>query len=93
VTDVSEVYTASIFGVIALLMEAVHTSETSVSFYRTTGDNMPEGCHLHTHCHENLKCHNNYTVELSLFRVSLIYTTNACKVLDIKWSICGFVPF
>jgi hypothetical protein len=33
-TDVSEVLTASIF--IALMMEAVSTSETSVSFYEPT---------------------------------------------------------
>jgi hypothetical protein len=40
-TDVSEVLTASI----ALMMEAVSTSETSVSFYQTTRRNIPEDGH------------------------------------------------
>jgi hypothetical protein len=30
---------------IALMMEAVRTSETSVNFYETTRRNIPEGCH------------------------------------------------
>jgi hypothetical protein len=37
-TDVSEVFTASI----ALMMETVSTSETSVSSYETAGRNIPE---------------------------------------------------
>jgi hypothetical protein len=40
VTDVSEVLTASIF--IALMMEVVSTSKTSVNFYQTTRHNIPE---------------------------------------------------
>jgi hypothetical protein len=43
-TDVSEVLTASI--VIALMMEAVRTSEMLFNFYETTRCNIPEGCHL-----------------------------------------------
>jgi hypothetical protein len=31
---------------IALMMEAANTSETSVSFYQTARRNIPEGCHL-----------------------------------------------
>jgi hypothetical protein len=42
--------------VIALMMEAVQTSETLV-YFETTRCYVPEGCHLHTHCHENLKSH------------------------------------
>jgi hypothetical protein len=38
-TDVSEVLTAAI---IALMMEAVSTSEKSVNFYETTRRNIPE---------------------------------------------------
>jgi hypothetical protein len=33
---------------ITLLLEAVSTSETLVSYYETTWCNIPEGCHLHT---------------------------------------------
>jgi hypothetical protein len=46
-TDVLVVLTASI--IIALMMEAVSTSETSVNFYQTTRRNIPEDSHLHTH--------------------------------------------
>jgi hypothetical protein len=53
-TDVLEVLTASI---IALMMEAVRTSETSVSFYQTTLHNIPEDSRLHTRCRENQKYH------------------------------------
>jgi hypothetical protein len=41
--------------IIALMMEAVRTSETSVKLYETTRRKIPEGCHLHNRRHENLK--------------------------------------
>jgi hypothetical protein len=31
--------------------------DQSVSFYKTTGHNIPEGSHLYTCCHENPKSH------------------------------------
>jgi hypothetical protein len=40
---------------IALMMEAVSTSETLVNFYQTTRRNNPEDSHLHTRRRENLK--------------------------------------
>jgi hypothetical protein len=49
---------------IALMMEAVNTSETSVSFYQTTLGNIPEDSHLYI-CHrENLK-----SQQLNMFRL------------------------
>jgi hypothetical protein len=42
-TDVSEVLSASI---IALMMEAASTSETSLYFYQITWRNNPEDSHL-----------------------------------------------
>jgi hypothetical protein len=45
---------------IALMMEAVYTSETSVYFKKTTQHYIPEGCGLHTYCCENLKYHITY---------------------------------
>jgi hypothetical protein len=42
---------------IALMMEAVHTSETSV-YSETTWRYISEGSNLHMCCHENLKSHN-----------------------------------
>jgi hypothetical protein len=41
--------------VIALMMEAARTSETSVNFYQTTRRYNPEDSHLRTHRRENLK--------------------------------------
>jgi hypothetical protein len=52
------VLAASIIGaMMALIMEAASTSETSVNFYQTTWLNNPEDSHFHTHCHENLNVH------------------------------------
>jgi hypothetical protein len=45
------------------MVEAVSTSATSVSFYRTTRRNIPEDSHLHIRCRENLKSHS---VDVSL---------------------------
>jgi hypothetical protein len=42
---------------IALMMEAASTSETSVNFYQTTRRYNPEDSHLHTRRRENLKSH------------------------------------
>jgi hypothetical protein len=53
-TDVSEVFIASI---IALIMEAVLTSEMSVYFDVTTWRYVPEDSEVHTHHRENLKSH------------------------------------
>jgi hypothetical protein len=45
-------------AMIALMMEAVRTSETSVYLYETTQVNIPGGCHLHTRrCSKDLKFH------------------------------------
>jgi hypothetical protein len=40
---------------IALMMEATSTSETSVNFYQTAPRNNPEDSHLHTRRRETLK--------------------------------------
>jgi hypothetical protein len=42
---------------IALVMKAVRTTETSVYFYDTTRRHISECCHLHTRCCEKLKFH------------------------------------
>jgi hypothetical protein len=42
---------------IALMIEAVSTSETSVNFYQTTRRDNPEDSHLHACSSENLKSH------------------------------------
>jgi hypothetical protein len=44
-------------SLVALMMEAASTSETSVNFYQTTRCNTPEDSHLHTRSHEKLKSH------------------------------------
>jgi hypothetical protein len=52
---VSSFFEAARGLLIALMMEAVRTFETSVNFYETTRRNIPEGCRLHTRRRENLK--------------------------------------
>jgi hypothetical protein len=57
-TDVSEVRAASI--IIALMIEAVRTSETSVNFNVTTRRYIPEDSKLHTRRRENPKSHKKF---------------------------------
>jgi hypothetical protein len=45
--------------IIALMMEAVSTYETSVNFYHTTQCNISEDSHLHSCRHENMKFHGD----------------------------------
>jgi hypothetical protein len=59
-TDVSEVHTASIIRAIALMMEAVRISETSINLNVNTLHYIPEDSKLHTRRFENLKSHNLY---------------------------------
>jgi hypothetical protein len=47
----------SLVEVIALMMKAASTSETSVNSYQTTRRYSPEDSHLHTHRREGSKCH------------------------------------
>jgi hypothetical protein len=56
-TDVSEVRIACIVITIALMMDAVRTSKTSVNFNVTTRHYIPEDFNLHTRRRENLKSH------------------------------------
>jgi hypothetical protein len=46
-----------LFWAIALMMEALNTSETSLNLYQTARCNIPEDSHLHTRRPENLKSH------------------------------------
>jgi hypothetical protein len=45
--------------IIALMMEAARTSETTVNFYQTTRRYNPEDSHIRTHPCENLKFYNS----------------------------------
>jgi nucleoside diphosphate kinase len=57
VVEVYRRFRYSCCSLIALMMEAVRTSETSVNFYQTTRCNNAEDSHLHTRRRENLKSH------------------------------------
>jgi hypothetical protein len=46
----------------ALMLEAVRTTETSVNVSETTRRHIPEVCHLHTCRRENLKSHGYYSI-------------------------------
>jgi hypothetical protein len=50
----------------SLMMEGVHTSETSVNIYLTTRQYIPEDSKLHTRRRENLKSHTNNVAYLHL---------------------------
>jgi hypothetical protein len=62
-TDVSEVRTSS--TIIALMMEAVRTSETSVNFNVTTRRYILQDSKLHIHRRENLKSHIHWCLFLN----------------------------
>jgi hypothetical protein len=65
-TDVSEMRTASI---IALITDAVCTTETSVNIYLTTRQYIPEDSKLHTRRRENMKSNKtNFVVGRFKFR-------------------------
>jgi Na+/H+ antiporter NhaA len=58
-------------SLIALMMEAVSTSETLVNLYQTTLHYNPEYSHLHTRRRENLKSfHGDFKI-LLIFLVKL----------------------
>jgi hypothetical protein len=67
--------------IVALMMEAASTSETSVNFYQKTRGNNPEDGHRHTRHHENLKSHFDYhvhtTVKSTLIFVASMQFSNA----------------
>jgi hypothetical protein len=49
-------------SIITLMMEAVSTFETLVSFCQTTRRDIPEDSHLHIRLRENLKCHLKFGI-------------------------------
>jgi hypothetical protein len=61
---------------IGLVMEAVHTSETSV-YSETVSHYIPDGSNLHTHCHENLKSHKGGCIKHSVYNE--FYLTSVLK--------------
>jgi hypothetical protein len=65
-------------GRFALMMEAASTSETSVSFYRTTRRNNPEDSNIHTRRRENLKS------RLTEVFVFFIFCEGECWVSTLK---------
>jgi hypothetical protein len=50
-------------SIIALMMEAIHTSETSVYYNKPIWHNIQELSNLHTRRRENLKSHNNFILQ------------------------------
>jgi hypothetical protein len=57
------------YNLIALMMEAVRTFETSPYINETTRRCIPEGYHLHTRRHENLKSHRLRVFEKRVLRL------------------------
>jgi hypothetical protein len=65
-----------------MMMEAVSTSETSVSFYQTTRRNIPEYSHFHTRHRENLKSRLVYG---ELVPASHVKVTSSSMYVHILW--------
>jgi hypothetical protein len=73
-SDVSEVHAASIIramSLIVLMMEAAHTSETSVDIKLRTRQYIPEDSELHTRHREKLKSQKVNRVQFSWMSMSL----------------------
>jgi hypothetical protein len=62
------------------MMEAVTSSETSVSIYQTTRRNIPEDGHLNTHRRENLKHHQK------VGRIDLYIGRQMARWIDYEWT-------
>jgi hypothetical protein len=62
-------------SIIALMMEAASTSETSINFYQTTWRNISEDSHLHTRRRENLKSYKMPNVKLGCTYSTYIFNT------------------
>jgi hypothetical protein len=77
-TDVSDVLTVSIIKVMRI-MQAVNTSETSVNFYQTTWNNIPETGHLHLALEANTHKHTNMHKDMIPFVNNL--STNENKIM------------
>jgi cell division protein FtsL len=71
-TDISEVR-------IALVVEAVNTSETSVNFYHTTRRTIPGNNHLHTRLRENLKSHRLFSCLYIMILLCILMKTHDCN--------------
>jgi hypothetical protein len=78
-------------AMIALMMEAASTSETSVNFHQTTRRNNPEDSHIHTRSRENQKSHFirlrfRYLLELFVLKLLQFIMLNgniSCAVFEV----------
>jgi hypothetical protein len=81
-------------GPIALIMEAVSISETSVNFYEGTRRNIPEDSSLHTRHRENLKPQFVLPFRIICKLQCPIYLDlNAIEATDFLHSVGHVTPF
>jgi hypothetical protein len=71
---------ATVLRFIALMMEAVRTSETSVNFNVTAWRYILEDSKLHTRCRENPKSH--VCIYVRQFVINIMFTTQVNLVLN-----------
>jgi hypothetical protein len=74
------------------MIEAVNTSETSVSFHQTTQRSIPVYSHVHTRHREDLKPHNCYVLRIIALSsvvnlVAMFGTFNVLKLFRTRLSI------
>jgi hypothetical protein len=79
-TDVSEIIIVSI--IIALMMDAVRTFETSVKFYETTLRSIPDGCRLYNRSGEKLKSRSIEPSRSIKFGKFLNYEQSNCQIIE-----------
>jgi hypothetical protein len=84
-TDVSEVHAASIIRamIIALMMEAACTSETSVDIQLRTWQYIPEDSELHTRRRENFKSSIMIATRSFCFQQMSAYEVKAVKAVEV----------
>jgi hypothetical protein len=81
---------------IALMMEAASTYETSVNFYQTTRRNNPEDSHFHSRRLENLKSQSIFRFEILFFSVALQFLKNLGRLTyfpPFSSAHCFYPPF
>jgi hypothetical protein len=90
VYHVSEVFAASIIRamliMIALMVEAASTSETSANLYQTARCNNPGDSHLHARRRENLKSHSASILNLHLNLKNDKEVLCVLPTMCMKWS-------
>jgi hypothetical protein len=71
---------------IALMMEAVSASETSIFYNDTTRRNIPEGSNVYTRRRDNMKSHGIFQVlAAGSMKIAASWDIATCSVVEEYW--------